>query len=88
MVDIDAVTKEFNESFEGRLFRAVRDSALDKRKQGALYQDDDVLTAVEVDFAEPQVEGVLKIASDAQVALARRALNLPARKFYEITLKG
>jgi hypothetical protein len=46
--------QDFNESDEGRLFRVIRARALDRRKQNALYQDDDMLIAVEEDFAETQ----------------------------------
>jgi AbiV family abortive infection protein len=85
-LDVDAVTKDFNESDEGYLFRLIRESALDRRKQNALYQDDDALTAVEDNFAEMQVGGIFRIATEAQEALASQATHAPARAFYEIIL--
>src|SRR5262249_52278852 len=71
-VDIAAVTKAFSESEEGRVFLAIRARYLEKRKQSALYQDDDMLTAVEDDFAEMHVGSIFKIATEAQAALASR----------------
>jgi AbiV family abortive infection protein len=85
-LDVDAVTKTFNESDEGHLFALIRDNNLERRKQGALYQDNDLLTSIEEEYAELHVGGVLKIASDAQQALANHAARAVARAFYEISL--
>jgi AbiV family abortive infection protein len=82
-VNLTALTVEFNESDEGRLFALIRNNALDKRKQNALYQDDDLLTAIEEEFAEKHVNGIFKIASDAQAALADHVVRDNARTFYE-----
>ena len=82
------MTKEFNESNEGRLFGAIRGHELDKRKQQALYQDDDLLTAVEDEFAETHVGAVFEIASEAHVVLADHTIRKAGRAFYETTLVG
>ncbi|MCK1723577.1 AbiV family abortive infection protein [Bradyrhizobium sp. 141] len=86
-IDFDAVTKAFNDSVEGELLVLIRHGHLDRRKQEALYQDD-VITAVEDGFAELQIGGMLKIASDAQEALASPFNRLAARAFYEATVLG
>jgi len=78
---VPAVTKEFNESEEGRVFFAIRNRDLDKRKQNALYQDDDLLTAV--DFAEKHVGAIFRIASEAQQASTNRIAHAGGRAFYE-----
>ncbi len=83
-LDIAALTKEFNESEEGRVFVAIRNSDLDKRKQNALYQDDDLLTAVEDDFAEKHVGSIFKIAIDAQAASTNPTAQFTGRAFYEL----
>jgi hypothetical protein len=66
----------------------IRNGHLDRRKQNALYQDDDMITAVEDAFAEMQVGGMLKIASAAQEALASPFNRAAARAFYEATVLG
>ena len=85
-VDVDALTKEFKESDEGRLFGKIRDSQLDQRKQGALYQDDDVVMAVEADYAETHVVSIFKIATDVRHLLADKVAHAAARSFYETTM--
>jgi AbiV family abortive infection protein len=87
-LNLDALTNAFNESEEGRFFQLIRESDLEKRKQNALYQDDDLLVAIEEDFAEMHVGAIFKIAGDAQAALANRAARAGARAFYETTLIG
>jgi AbiV family abortive infection protein len=86
-VDVDALTKEFNESDAGQLFARIRDSQLEKRKQGALYQDD-VLIAVEADYAEMHVKSIFQIVNDARNVLTDKVAQAPARAFYETTLKS
>jgi len=83
-VDIPAITKEFNESEEGRVFVAIRNRDLEKRKQNALYQDDDLLTAVENDFAEKHVGAIFRIAIEAQQASTNRIAHAGGRAFYEL----
>jgi AbiV family abortive infection protein len=85
-LDVDTVTKTFNDSDEGHLFALIRDNNLERRKQGALYQDDDLLTAVEDEYAELHVGGILKIASDATQAIGNDVTRAVARAFYEISL--
>ncbi|KRR14543.1 AbiV family abortive infection protein [Bradyrhizobium valentinum] len=87
-IDFDAVTKTFNDSDEGQLLVLIREGHLDRRKQNALYQDDDQITAVEDEFAEMQLGGILKIASDAQAALASPFNRAAGRAFYESTVLG
>ena len=87
-IDFEAVTKAFNDSNEGQLLVLIREGHLDRRKQNALYQDDDMLTAVEDRFAELQLGGILKIAGDAQAALASPFNRAAARSFYEATVLG
>ncbi|MGY3124998.1 AbiV family abortive infection protein [Bradyrhizobium sp. S3.14.4] len=87
-IDFDAVTKAFNESDEGHLLALIRDNDLERRKQGALYQDDDVVTAVEDEYAELHVWGILKIANDAQQALASHGALVVGRAFYESRIHG
>jgi AbiV family abortive infection protein len=82
-LDIPAITNEFNESEEGRVFVAIRNSDLDKRKQSALYQDDDLLTAIEDDFAEKHVGAIFKIAIEAQEASTNRIAHVGGRAVYE-----
>jgi len=85
-VDTAAVTKAFNESEEGRVFAAIRARGLEKWKQNALYQDDDMLTAVGDDFAEMHVGSIFRIAIETQEALANRYARTAARGFYESVL--
>lgn len=87
-IDMEAVTKAFNDSTEGQLLVLIREGHLDRRKQNALYQDDDQITAVEDEFAEMQLGGLLKIASDAQAALASPFNRAAGRAFYESTVLG
>jgi AbiV family abortive infection protein len=86
-VDAAAVIKAFSESEEGLAFAAIRVGDLEKRKQNALYQDDDMLTAVEDDFAKVNVGSLFRIASEAQEALANRYALDAGRAFYESVLK-
>jgi AbiV family abortive infection protein len=88
ILDIAAETDAFNQSEEGRVFTAIRSSILDKRKQNALYQDDDVLTAVEDDFAEQHVGAIFKIAIEAKEASTNRIAQAGGRAFYECFLTG
>ena len=81
-LDTAALTREFNESDEGRAFAAIRNRDLDKRKQNALYQDDDLLTAVEDDFAETHVRAVFRIADEAQQASSDEIAHRAAREIY------
>ncbi|MBR0732411.1 AbiV family abortive infection protein [Bradyrhizobium japonicum] len=87
-LDTDALTKAFNDSEEGELLVLIREGHLDRRKQNALYQDDDLITAVEEEFAALHVGGILHIASHAQEALASPFNRLAARGFYEATVLG
>jgi len=87
-LDTQALTDVFNESDEGQLLLLIREGHLDRRKQNALYQDDDQITAVEDRFAELQIGGILKIGSDAQEALANPFNRSAARGFYEATVLG
>ncbi|MET4171862.1 AbiV family abortive infection protein [Bradyrhizobium sp. LA6.1] len=87
-LDTDSLTGAFNDSDEGHLLVVIRNGHLDRRKQNALYQDDDMITAVEDEFAEMQVDGILKIASAAQEALASPFNRVAARAFYEATVLG
>ena len=87
-IDFDAVTKAFNDSEEGQLLVLIREGHLDRKKQSALYHDDDLITAVEERFAELQIGGVLEMASDAQEALASPFNRDAARAFYESTVLG
>jgi len=83
-VDFSAVTREFNDSEEGRVFMAIQNRDLDRRKQNALYQDDDLLTAVEDDFAEKHVGAIFNIALEAQKAAINRIAQIGGRAFYEL----
>ena len=47
-----------------------------------------MITAVEDGFAELQLGGILKIAGDAQAALASPFNRAAARSFYEATVLG
>jgi hypothetical protein len=87
-LDLAGVTEAFNESDEGRLLALIRNNTLYKRKQNALYQDDDLITAIEEDFAEIHVSGIFRIASDAQAALVDHVVRGNARAFHETTLIG
>ncbi|MCA1390782.1 AbiV family abortive infection protein [Bradyrhizobium sp. IC3123] len=87
-LDTEALTESFNESNEGQLLALIRDGHLDRRKQNALYQDDDMMTAVDEGFAEMQIGGILEIANDAQAALASPFNRMAARSFYEATVLG
>jgi AbiV family abortive infection protein len=79
---LTSLTRIFNESDVGRLFHLIQDGRLDKRKQNALYQDD-LLTAVEDDFAEVHTYAVFKIAIDALDAMADKFTRRVGRAFYE-----
>jgi hypothetical protein len=81
------VTKMFNGSNEGRLFKVIRGHALEERKQAALYQDD-WLTSVADDFAAEHVNSIFKIAHEARDAIADQFIRRVGRAFYEITLAG
>jgi hypothetical protein len=83
-LDVDALTNDFNDSDEGQLLLLIRNGQLERRKQEALYQDD-VLTAIEDEFAALHVGGILKIARDAQEVLAVRFIWGAGRAFYEAT---
>ena len=61
------MTRMFNESDVGRLFFLIREHALDRRKQNALYKDD-WPTVVAEDFAGVHVDSVFKIAGEACAA--------------------
>jgi AbiV family abortive infection protein len=87
-IDFDAVTKAFNDSDEGQILALIREGHLDRRKQNALYLDDDLITAVEERFAEMHVGGMLKLASDAQEALASPFNRTAGRAFYEAAVLG
>src|SRR5262245_17333362 len=87
-LDTEALTEAFNDSEEGQLLVLIREGHLDRKKQSALYQDDDLITAVEDVFAEMHVGGMLKLASDAQEALASPFNRVAARAFYEGTMLG
>jgi len=80
-LDTAVLTDEFNESDEGRIFVTIRNRALDRRKQNALYQDDAIL-AVEDDFAERHVQAVLRIANAAQQASTDEIAHRAARTLY------
>jgi AbiV family abortive infection protein len=83
-LDIPAIAKEFNESEEGRVFVAIRNREMDKKKQNALYQDDDVLTAVENGFAEHHVGSLFKIALEAQEASTNPMAHRGGRAMYDL----
>ena len=87
-IDFNAVTKAFNDSDEGQILALIREGHLDRRKQNALYLDDDLITAVEERFAEMHVGGMLKLASDAQEALASPFNRTAGRAFYEAAVLG
>lgn len=80
-----ALTKEFNESDESQAVMAIRGRALEKRKQGAMYQDDDILTAVEDDFAETHVDSIFRIVTAAQQACTNEIAHRAGRTFYSKT---
>ena len=84
---LTGLTQMFSESVEGRLFFAIQDRELDKRKQNSLYQDD-WLTSVADDSAEEHVNSIFKIAFDARDAIADQFIRRVGRAFYEITLAG
>jgi AbiV family abortive infection protein len=87
-LDTGLLTNVFNDSDEGQILALIREGHLDRRKQNALYLDDDQITAVEDQFAELQIDGILKIAGDAQEALASPFSRLAGRSFYEATVLG
>ncbi|TQF30905.1 AbiV family abortive infection protein [Bradyrhizobium sp. UNPA324] len=87
MLDTNALTEAFNDSDEGRLLVLIREGHLDRRKQESLYQDD-LITAVEDEFAELHVGGIFDIARHAQEALASPFNRAAARAFYEATVLG
>jgi hypothetical protein len=86
-LDTDALTDAFNSSNEGQLLVLIREGHLDRRKQESLYQDD-LITAVEDEFAELHVGGIFDIARHAQEALASPFNRAAARAFYEATVLG
>jgi hypothetical protein len=63
------MTANFNDSEEGQLFLLIKNKHLEKRKQNALYQDDEWVTSVEDDFAEQHVNSIFKIADDREALL-------------------
>jgi AbiV family abortive infection protein len=87
-IDFDAVTKAFNESDEGQILALIREGHLVRRKQNALYIDDDMIAAVEERFAEMHVGGMLQLASDAQEALVSPFNRSAGRAFYEAAVLG
>jgi hypothetical protein len=85
--ELTNLNQMFSESVEGRLFFAIQDRKLDKRKQNSLYQDD-WLTSIADDFAEEHVNSVFKIAADARDAIDDKFNRRVGRAFYELTLAG
>jgi AbiV family abortive infection protein len=83
---VAAAVKAFHESEEGRLFLEIRAKGLEKRKQKAMYQDDDMLTAVEDDFAEMHVNSIFRIVHEVAeaVAVSNPYTRSSARVFYEV----
>jgi AbiV family abortive infection protein len=79
---LKAVTREFNESAEGRLFAAIRSQQFDWQKQAAIYQED-WLVAVADDFAEEHIASIFQIADDARDVIDDGQIRRAGRAFYE-----
>jgi hypothetical protein len=65
------------------LLAMIREGYLDRKKQNALYQDDDQITAVEEGFAQLHFGALLEVAGNAQAALAIPFNRGVGRAFYD-----